>query len=53
MPERTPAFEAYIASLKNKKDAPAKGKAAKEGRLIVSPDELKDDADDQEVDAAV
>lgn len=52
MPERTPAFEAYIASLKNKKDAP-KGKAAKEGRLIVSPDELKDDADDQEVDAAV
>lgn len=53
MPERTPAFEAYIASLNQKKGETPKGKAAKEGRLIVSPDELSEKDEEEELDAVV
>jgi len=52
MPERTPAFEAYLESLKkSEKSAPVKGKVAKEGKLAVALDELSSDEETAELDA--
>ena len=52
MPERTPAFEAYLKDLeKNGKNAPAKGKVAKEGKLAVASDELSSDEENTDSDS--
>lgn len=49
---RTSAFEQYQKDLeKNKKVAPPKGKIAREGRLIGTPDELPEKNDDDQEEA--
>ncbi len=49
MPERTPAFEAYLKELEKNKKSDTKGKPAKEGKLAPVLDELS--ADEENIDA--